>query len=142
MLNDKFAMFGEAQAVTVTATSTDYLDLKAYRDIGIGPNELELFCYIGTAVTAAGAATVTISLECDDNAAFSSATTLFTTTAIGKATLVAGYNALAGVKIPAGCEQYLQLRYTIATGPLTAGTFTAGINLAGKSFRAYANIAL
>jgi hypothetical protein len=142
MLVDKFLMFGELQAVTATAASTDYLDFSAFRNVGIGPNNVELFCFVGTAVTAAGAATVTFSLECDDNSAFSSATTLYTTAAIGKATLVAGYNALAGVKIPEGCERYVQLRYTVATGPLTAGTFTAGLCLAGQSFRAYHNLAL
>lgn len=142
MLVDKFLFFGELQAVTTTAASTDYLDFSAFRNIGIGPNEIELFCFVGTAVTAAGAATLTITLETDDNTSFSSATTLYTTTAIPKATLVAGYNALAGVKIPEGCERYLRLNYTVATGPLTAGTFTAGLTLAGQSFRAYQNIAL
>lgn len=142
MLTDKFLYFGEAQAVTATAVSTDYLDFKAFRNIGIGPNDVELFCFVGTTVTAVGAATVTITLETDDNSAFSSATVLYTTAAIPKATLVAGYNALDGIKIPAGCEQFLRLNYTVATGPLTAGTFTAGLVLAGQSYRAYPNISL
>lgn len=142
MLTDKFLYFGELQAVTATAASTDSLNLSAFRNIGIGVQDIELFCFVGTAVTAAGAATVTISLETDDNAAFSSATTIFTTGAIGKATLVAGFNALDGVKIPSGAEQYLQLRYTVATGPLTAGTFTAGLVYANQSYRAYPNVPL
>lgn len=142
MLTDKFLYFGEAQAVTATAVSTDTLDFSAFRNIGIGFQDVELFCFVGTSVTAAGAATVTITLETDDNSAFSSATVIYSTTAIPKATLVAGFNALDGVKIPSGAERFLRLNYTVATGPLTAGTFTAGLVLAGQSYRSYQNIVL
>lgn len=142
MLTDKLLYFSEAQVITATAVSTNQPDFLAYRDIGTGPNDIELFASIDQAFLAAGAATLTISLECDDNAAFSSPTTLLTTTAIAKGALVIGYNPLQGLKIPAGCERYVQLRYTVGTGPFTAGMITAALVLATQSYRAYPNIAL
>lgn len=142
MLMDKLLMFSNSQAVTASAASTDTIDLSAFRDIGTGPMDIEVFMYTEVAVTAAGAATLTITLECDDNSAFSSPTVLLSTAAIPKATLVIGYEPLAGWKIPAGCERHVRLNYTVATGPLTAGTFSAGLVLASQRFRAYQNIAL
>lgn len=142
MLADKLLYFSEAQAVTATAVSTNFIDFSAYRDIGTGAFSIEVFCNVDEAATAVGAATVTITLECDDNSSFSSPTTLMTTIAIPKATLVIGYQATAGWKVPAGCERYAQLRYTVATGPLTAGKFTAGLTLFTQTFRAYPNVVL
>jgi len=140
MLLDKYLIFSDSQAVTATASS-ETIDLSAYRDIGTG-NPIEVYCTVVEAATAAGAATVTITLETDDNSAFSSATTLYTTAAIGKATLVVGYEPLAGVKVPAGAERYLRLTYTVATGPLTAGKFTAGLVMDSQRYRSYPNLVL
>jgi hypothetical protein len=140
MIQDLQSMFSGAvsaagvrsgQAVTVTAISTNVLDLRqaaapALADEGISGEPLYLVVQVGTAATAAGAATVTISLESDSTADLAtSATVHFTTSAIGKATLVAGFTA---VRIPLpldNYERYLGVRYTVATGPLTAGDFFA-----------------
>jgi len=137
-------MFSVAQALTVTAVSEKWIDFSAYRDIGEGAQSVEVFIAVDEAADAAGAATLTITLECDDNSSFTSATTLATTAAIGKASLVIGYNPppLHGLKIPSGCERFLRLNYTVATGPLTAGKVTAGLVLAHQSARAYPNITL
>jgi len=127
MLLDKQLMFSDAQVVTVTAVSTHVIDVGLTKDVGIPDGELLIFAKVdGVAVTAVGAATVTVTLETDDNVAFSTPTVLFTTIAIPKATLVAGYFLVAKA-LPRGCEQFLRLNYTVATGPLTAGTVTAGI---------------
>lgn len=129
MLLDAQLLFSDLQAVTVTANSTNLIDTLAARDIAAG-EELYIVCEVTTTATADGSATVTFSLETDDNSSFSSATQLYTTAAIGKATLVAGYRALA-FKLPRYTERYLRLVYTVATGPLTAGKFLAGITLTG-----------
>lgn len=136
MLLDNELMFSKAQAVTSTAASTNVIDLGPTHDAGVTPGELELFVKVDEAATAAGAATVTLSLETDDNVGFSSATTILTTAAIGKATLVLGYYALR-VALPRGCERYLRLSYTVATGPLTAGKFTAGLVRATPDFKVF-----
>lgn len=123
MLLDTLNEFSDAQAVTVTADGTNVIDLGADWNSAIG-RELYLHIKCVETATAAGAATVTFALETDDNAAMSSATTLFTTAAVGKAELVAGAE-VARVRVPAGAERYLNLNYAVATGPLTAGKFDA-----------------
>lgn len=143
MLTDNLLYFSKAQAVTSSAASTDVIDFSAYRDIGNGAQELELFLTVDETVTAAGAATVTFSLE--DSADNSSFAAIWTSAAIGKASLVAGANNISlalAPKIPLGCRRYLRVGYTVATGPLTAGKFTAGLTWANQSFRAYQNISL
>ncbi len=126
MLMDAELLFSDEQAVTTTAASTNIVDLlAANRDIGKG-EDLELIVSVDEAVTASGAATVVFALQTDDNSGFSSATDLFATAAIGKATLVAGYVPVK-IKLPRGIERFLRVNYTVATGPLTAGKFTAAI---------------
>lgn len=127
MILDRENLFSDGQAVTSTAASTDYIDLGVDRDIGIG-NELELLISVDTAVTADGSATVTFALQTDNASTFDTGpTTLWASSAIGKATLVAGYQIK--VRVPRGTDRYLRVNYTVATGPLTAGAFTAGILL-------------
>jgi hypothetical protein len=137
MMYDKLLTFGTDQAVTATAASTDIVDLGAVRDIGNGePLELVILCT--QTVTAAGAATVTFTFETDDNSGFSSAATLAATAAIGKASLTAGTEVLR-VKVPLAVERYLRMNYTVATGPLTAGTFTAFLAADRQANKAYAS---
>lgn len=137
MMYDKLNTFGTDQAVTTTAASTDIIDLGAARDTGNG-EPLELVILVTQNVTAAGAATVTFALETDDNAGFSSPVVLGNSGAIGKALLTAGTEVLR-VKVPLDAERYLRTNYTVATGPLTAGTFTAFLAHDRKASRAYAS---
>ena len=131
MYLDKQLMFSEAQAVTVTAASTNVIDLGAGTDAGAG-EPLEMMVMVDEAATAAGSATVTIALETDDNEAFASPATLASSGAIGKAALTAGSSHFR-LEVPEGAERYLRLTYTVATGPLTAGKFTAGLVLDRQS---------
>jgi hypothetical protein len=136
MMYDKLNTFGTDQAVTTTAASTDIIDLGAARDMGNG-EPLELVILVSETVTAAGAATVTFTLETDDNAGFSSTLVLAGSGAIGKAALTAGTEVLR-VKVPLDAERYLRTNYTVATGPLTAGKFTAFLAHDRQASRAYA----
>ena len=114
------------QNVGASAISTNVLDLRnaatpVLADEGIIEHDLWLTIMVDTAITAAGAATVTFSLESDSTADLAtSATVHYTTAAIGKATLVAGYIPVQ-IQLPtqATYERYLGVRYTVATGPLT-----------------------
>jgi len=125
MILDKSNLFSEDQAITVTANSTNVIDLGSADDMGPGTVK-EIWIQATEAFTADGAATLTVSLTTDDSAAMSSATTLYTSAAIGKASLVAGYKIpIRG--LPTGAERYLRLTYTVATGPMTAGKISAGI---------------
>lgn len=140
MFIDKQNEFADSQAVTVTAISTNVIDLGATPTTrNPAPGEpIWLVIQVDTAATAAGAATVTFSLESDSTADLAtSATVHWTSAAIGKATLVAGY-LVAAIALPHGdYERYLGVRYTVATGPLTAGAFSAFLTADVQKWASY-----
>lgn len=121
MYLDKNLAFSEEQAVTSTAASTNVVDLGVARQIGID-GSLDIAITVTEAAAATGAATVVVTLqESSDNSTF---TDVVSSAAIGKATLVAGYQFF--MKVPADLsKRYLRMNYTVATGPLTAGKFSA-----------------
>ena len=129
MILDKLLMLSEAQAVTASAASTDVIDLGPIdgtrRDIGVG-YPLEFFVNVNTTATAAGAATVNFQLQTSpDNSTW---TTLTSSGDLALTALTAGKRVMSQ-KVPQGVQRYLRLNYVVGTGPLTAGAFTAGINL-------------
>lgn len=133
MILDKRTELASEQAVTATAISS-VMDLGAgatpsntLTDIANG-DPLVALVTVKEAATADGAATVTFSLESDSaDGLDASATVHATTAAIGKATLALGYQF--AIPLPTGktYERYLGMRFTVATGPLTAGKFDVNI---------------
>src|SRR5689334_6225524 len=130
MITDAFLVLSSAQAVTTSAVSTNTIDLSQARDIGPG-EQLYVSITVDTTVTAAGAATVNFQLITSAAANLSSPTIIIQTDAIGKASLAAGqrinlpipHQTLAqGVALG---QRYLGVQYTVGTGPLTGGAFTA-----------------
>lgn len=130
-LLDKFLRVSNAQVVTATAVSTDSIDLTEAKDLSWGCG-LNFTIGVDVAVTAAGAATVTFeAITASDAALTTGVTVVGSAGPIGKAELT---TAKAPINIalnpsnlaaqPKG-QRYLGVRYTIATGPLTAGSFTA-----------------
>jgi hypothetical protein len=124
------------QAVTVQAVSTNTYDTAPLALGGNKPNNLgrgeELHIAISTLVAAlaAGAATVNFELiQADDAALTTNVEIINQTGPIGKATLVVGALVLLklGQPSPLAARRYIGLRYTIGTGPLTAGSFSAAI---------------
>jgi hypothetical protein len=119
-------------AITATAISSNVLDLRnaatpALADEGLNW-ENWLVVTVLTAFTAAGAATLTVTLESDSAPGLATAPVVhYATPAIPVASLVAGFVA-ARVQLPSdNYKRYLGLRYTVATGPMTAGTLTANL---------------
>lgn len=125
MIMDKENLFSDDQAITVTADSTNVINL-GVDNIGKG-EPIEILCQVTEAFAAAGAATLQAQLETDDNAAMSSSTVVWDSGAIGKASLVVGYEFTITFVPKAGMEQYAGLVFTVATGPMTAGKITAGL---------------
>ena len=127
MIIDKELEFSDGQAVTASAISTNVVDTGAaptLKDIGQGL-PLYLVIQVDDTALAAGAATVDFSIESDSTADLATSATVHTTSgAIGKATLVAGYQFALALPI-SDYERYVGVRYTVATGPLTAGEFSA-----------------
>lgn len=136
MILDKNLQFDpSATAITVTAVSTNVIDLLNARDISIGAagdgQVFEAVVTVGTALAAAGAATLTIQFQgSTDNATW---TTYSQTDALPKANLTA--NQVIRLPLPpqaaaphaAGLPRYLRLNYVVATGPFTAGTVEADL---------------
>jgi hypothetical protein len=127
MILDKETEFSDSQAVTASAISSVIdtgADVTPKNLGGSGPCFLVIQCDVAAA--AAGAATVTFSLESDSTADLAtSATVHASTAAIGKASLLAG-TTIAVLPLPYDdYEEFLGVRYTVATGPLTAGKFSA-----------------
>lgn len=143
MILDAQLLFSDAQAVTSTEVSDNIVDLgplhadNTDRDIGAGES-LRLVIICDTAAQSTGSSTVTFSLQTDDTSTFGSATTLWTSSAIAKATLVAGYK-VADIALPKGFEKYARLNYAVATADLTAGAFTAFICKDSQDNKTYAN---
>lgn len=144
MYLDALLEMSDAQAVTVTAISTNVIDLgpvtdNVLRDIGTG-EDIYLVFSVDTTFTAAGAATLTAALVSDSTVNLATSPTTHATplNAVAVATLVAGLQY--AVKLPAGnYEQYLGVQYTVATGPMTAGKINAFLTKDAQLYRAYAD---
>ena len=126
MFLDQSLVLSDAQAVTASAASTKSIDaMTALRNIGSG-EPVELIVQVPVTATAAGAATVTVALQ--DSADNTTFVDVVVSPVIPKATLVAGFEALR-IRLPATLQRYIQVNYTVATGPLTAGAFNAFLAL-------------
>jgi len=130
MYQDANLQLSAAQPVTVTAPSTNVIDLGAVvRDMGKG-ERLVVDIRVGVAAAAAGAATVTFQLQVADDAGFTTNVQLISQSdAIPKASLVAGASVPITIDKadPYVGRRFFRLNYVVATGPLTAGTFNASI---------------
>ena len=132
MMLDALLKLSEAQAVTTTAVSTNTIDLSQSRDMGAGTQLFAVFD-VDTTVQASGAATVTFEVITSAAPELSAPNVLVATGAVGKAELPAGRGPIS-LPIPPAVlnslplgQRYLGVRYTVATGPLTAGAFTCYI---------------
>lgn len=136
MILDKQTLLSDAQAITATAQSTNVYDLSQARDLGVGSPQIRVFVQVLSTFTAAGAATLTITLEGAPDAAAGVGGTYVTylsSRTYALAELTAGSRIFeASLPRPMGNKAKptaLRLTYTVATGPMTAGTVTAGLIL-------------
>lgn len=123
MIIDKLLQVSNEQAVTASAASTDVIDFgQANPDIGVD-DMCNMVITTDEAATAAGAATVTFSVQ--DSADNSTFADVAVTTAIPKATLALGFQHV--IPMPYKLRRYCRVYYTVATGPLTTGKFSAQV---------------
>lgn len=131
MIIDKLLVMGDGQAILDSGASTDYIDTLAAGD-AISPGA-RIKVQIGTAYVDAAGGTIYATLQCDDNADFSSAKNLVTGPTI---TIPAGAAAAAGavgvvlldVVIPPKAERYLRVYYTFSAA-MDSGAMDARIVL-------------
>lgn len=143
MYLDAFAELADAQAVTVTAISNvmDLGDDNTTRDIGSG-EPVWFIAITQTAITDVGSdATLTCSLESDSTADLAtSATVHYTTGALAFAAYSAAGSVIAAVHLPPGnYERYLGARFTVGSGPFTAGKIDAFLTKDYGVYRSYAD---
>lgn len=86
--------------------------------------------------TSGGAATLALALVTDDNAALSSATTLFSISAVALASLVK-YDALVSVPDSDSWERYVAWRATVGTAVFTGGIISIEYVTDARRWRAY-----
>lgn len=123
MIIDKLLQVSDDQAVTATAASTDVIDFGQVNPNSGLSDRLSMVVTVGEGATATGAATVTFAVQ--DSADNSSFADVASTAAIGKASL--GLGAQVVIPMPVLHRRYVRLNYTVATGPLTAGKFSAQV---------------
>lgn len=121
MIIDKFLQVSNEQAVTASAASTDVIDFgQTNPNTGIS-DHLDLSITVDESATASGSATVVFSIQ--DSADNSTFADVAATVAIGKAALHIGSQIV--IPMPKLHRRYVRVYYTVATGPLTAGKFSA-----------------
>lgn len=122
MLLDQQALFSAAQAITATAASTNVIDTGSNKDVG-KYGDIPLLIQVVEAFNNLTSLTVTV--QTDDNSAFSSAADVLTMT-IPLASLVLGYKSPV-ITLPMKMERYIRLNYTVTGTAPTIGKVTAGI---------------
>lgn len=137
MYVDAQNLYSDAQAITSAAASTNLIDHQAIRDLGTG-QDIYVVVLVDVAMTDGSSdSTLAVTIETDDNADFSSATTAQT---IGTfpAVSAAGYVLVAKLQPGQINERYSRLKYTPANGDLSAGSFTAFLTTDIHKWVAYA----
>lgn len=145
MYVDAQLTFSDAQAITATARSTNVIDTgplfsgNTGRNLGVG-ERLYIVVTCDVAMTDSGSdSTLTVTLETDDNAAFSSTAIVAT---LGSIPALTAAGAIFVYALPvAGAvpyERYLSLLFTAVNGNLTTGSFTASITKDASIYQQYA----
>ena len=122
MLLDQQALFSAAQAITATAASTNVIDTGSNKDVG-KYGDIPLLIQVVEGLNNLTSLTVTV--QTDDNSAFSSAADVLSMT-IPLASLVLGYKSPV-ITLPMKMERYIRLNYTVTGTAPTTGKVTAGI---------------
>ena len=139
MIMDATLQFSNAQAITADAASTNTIDLGAtgtvygaaaaiVRDIGKG-KKVPMVVTVTEAFN--NLTSMNISIQVDDNSAFSSAKTVYRSPEYTLAQLAVGAEFLLPDDFPGGTnERYVRLYYDITGTAPTTGKVTAGAVMA------------
>lgn len=108
MINDKTLQFSDAQALSASGASTDYLDLGSDRDIGPGTPLWLVLC--SRAAPTGTTPTIAPSIQTDDNAGFASPETVASLPAIAGADFAKGPVVIPW---PFTNQRYCRVYYTL-----------------------------
>lgn len=136
MILDNTLVMSDSQPITATAGSTNVIDLgaagTAYGASAAIPFDMgkggEIFITTHVMEAFNNLTSLTISLEVDDNAAFSSPAVVGVGPAILLASLGLGARPAFPARLPEGTnERYVRLKYTVAGTAPTLGKITSAI---------------
>ena len=130
MIFDKQNSLSYVQSVIVSAALTNVIDLGAtLPNSGIAHGALtpEILLNINETFTAGAAATLTITVRSSASSSMSSPVLHEVSPAIPVASLTAGSTVPFTPRIPANARRYVDVHYTVATGPMTAGAISAQV---------------
>tara|TARA_R110000824_G_scaffold75134_2_gene190765 strand:- start:1454 stop:1888 length:435 start_codon:yes stop_codon:yes gene_type:complete len=126
-------LFSDGQAITATAASTNVIDFGSpgtwiHGTSAITDDKGNSAICLGIQVTETfdNLTSLDITLQKDDNAAFGSATTIFTENIV-LASLVAGKKTAVRVIPYSADEPYLRVNYTVNGSAPSVGKVTAGV---------------
>lgn len=127
-------LFSDAQALTATAVSTNYIDLGATATPALAPAALkrdiggnyDIPLLVQVVESFAGGTSVAVAIQMAADSAFTSPQTVATSAAIPVADLKAGYKFSIPTIPPGANLRYMRLNYTVVGVP-TGGKITAGI---------------
>jgi hypothetical protein len=132
MIIDYNLQFSDAQALTVDAASTNIIDLGSDRDIGVG-EEMKVALNFDVAMGGTSP-TLSVLVQTDDNASFSSATTVLTSRSIAAAAI--GDTLVLG--LPDTNERYVRLYYDVG-GTSPTMTVSASVVKDAQQWQSYPN---
>jgi len=142
MIMDRTLLFSDRQAITASAASTNVVELGETGTVYGATSPVVRDIGNGTAIPLTVAITegfnnltsLTIAIQVDDNAAFTSAKTVYTTPAIVLADLGAGDERPLPDFIPRGTnERFLRLYYTVTGTAPSLGRITAGVSMGNQT---------
>lgn len=123
MIIDKLLKVSDDQSVTASAPSTDVIDFgQANPNTGMD-NLSKMVITVSETATASGAATVSIALQDSANNSAWADVVVLPTKQLSD--LKAGAQFV--IPMPTKLRRYCRVNYTVGTGPLTAGKFSAQI---------------
>lgn len=122
MILDAQLLFSDAQPLTATAVSTNIIDLGVQRNIGVGEPMVAIVC--ADVALAGTTPTLSVSVQFDDTAAFSTPTTVGTSKSYS--TLALGGKIVVGIPANSDGEQFVRLNYTLG-GTTPTATVTSAL---------------
>ncbi len=140
MISDALMQLSGPQTLTVSAVSTDVIDLTQRKEIGEGKDLYANFS-VPTTCTSGSSSTVTFQTIVSASAALTSPTVVGSSDAIPVASLTAGYRTSVPIspQIKSLGYQFLGVRYLVAGGALTAGAVSCDLNIGVSDSKTYAS---
>lgn len=129
MLLDRQNLWSYQQAITVSAPSTDIVDLGPNHWAGASGDDrdIDVMIAVDQVFAAAGAATLQVDVQSSNDSAFGSGVKTHYSRVFQKAELIQSGKLDLGIDLPPDVLRYVRANYTVGTGPFTAGKLTMGV---------------